>query len=76
MEHTTEAKKDLEPLLRRRDVLVLAGGITTPCLYMWMKQGRFPRPIRIGKRAVAWRRSDIAAWQVGRAVGGPEPLTK
>ena len=74
--HQTHEQKEPEPLLRRKDVLALAGGITTPCLYNWMKEGRFPRPVRIGKRAVAWRRSDVTKWQLGCAIGGPEPLQK
>ncbi len=26
----------------------------------------FPKPVRLGKRAVAWRESDILAWMNGR----------
>lgn len=76
MEQTGEAKRELEPLLRRKDVLALAGGVTTPCLYQWMREGRFPRPVRIGKKAVAWRRSDIVAWQASRETVGPTPIQK
>ena len=35
--------------------------ITT--IYRKMKVGTFPQPVRIGKRRVAWRESDIVAWQ-------------
>ena len=31
-------------------------------IYAGMSQGSFPRPRRIGKRAVAWREQDIEAW--------------
>jgi len=31
-------------------------------LYLLMSQGDFPKPIHIGKRAVAWLESDITAW--------------
>jgi prophage regulatory protein len=41
--------------------------ITT--IYRKMKAGTFPQPVRIGKRRVAWRESDIAAWQAGLEVG-------
>jgi prophage regulatory protein len=41
--------------------------ITT--IYRKMKAGTFPQPVRIGKRRVAWRESDIAAWQAGLDVG-------
>ena len=41
--------------------------ITT--IYRKMKAGTFPQPVRVGKRRVAWRESDIAAWQDGLEVG-------
>ena len=49
---------DASPLLRRREVLELLK-ISTSCLYSGMARGVYPRPIRIGSRAVAWRREDI-----------------
>ena len=41
--------------------------ITT--IYRKMKAGTFPQPVRVGRRRVAWRESDIAAWQNGLVVG-------
>jgi prophage regulatory protein len=41
--------------------------ITT--IYRKMKAGTFPQPVRVGKRRVAWRELDIAAWQEGLVVG-------
>lgn len=35
--------------------------ITT--IYRKIKVGAFPRPVRVGKRRVAWRESDVATWQ-------------
>jgi prophage regulatory protein len=35
--------------------------ITT--IYRKIKAGDFPKPVRLGRRRVAWRESDIAAWQ-------------
>ncbi len=31
-------------------------------IYGWMKSGDFPQPVKLGPRAVAWRRSEIDAW--------------
>jgi prophage regulatory protein len=31
-------------------------------IYGWIKAGDFPPPVKLGKRAVAWRRSDVDAW--------------
>jgi prophage regulatory protein len=41
--------------------------ITT--IYRKMKEGTFPQPVRVGRRRVAWRESDITAWQDGLTVG-------
>src|SRR5690242_13248544 len=41
--------------------------ITT--IYRKMKAGDFPKPLRVGRRRVAWRQSDITAWQGGLEVG-------
>ena len=35
--------------------------ITT--IYRQMKAGKFPRNVKVGKRRVAWRASDIAEWE-------------
>lgn len=41
--------------------------ITT--IYRRMKTGTFPQPVRIGRRRVAWRTSDIVQWQQDLEVG-------
>lgn len=48
-------------LLRRPEVESLVG-LKTSALYANMKAGLFPRPVKIGKRGVAWRSQDIAAF--------------
>ena len=48
-------------LLRRRDVEALTG-LSRAWIYAAMKQGHFPRPVRIGRRMVAWPRSAIDDW--------------
>jgi prophage regulatory protein len=35
-------------------------------IYTEMAAGRFPKPIKIGARAVVWRESDIASWLQAR----------
>lgn len=51
--------------LRRPDVQA-ATGLSRSSLYAMMDAGDFPRPIRIGKRAVAWPQSAIEAWLATR----------
>ena len=53
---------ELQPkILRRRDVerLVCLGRSS---IYRLMAEGSFPKPLKLGARAVAWRVEDIDAW--------------
>ncbi|WP_167392105.1 helix-turn-helix transcriptional regulator [Mesorhizobium sophorae] len=48
--------------LRRPDVQRLTG-LSTSSMYEVMKAGTFPKPIRIGPKAVAWDADEVAEWQ-------------
>lgn len=41
-------------------------GLGRASIYAYMERGDFPRPIKIGDRAVAWRESDVNAWLASR----------
>jgi prophage regulatory protein len=40
-------------------------------IYTAISEGRFPPPLRIGRRAVAWRLEDIETWKAKLGRGGP-----
>jgi len=40
-------------------------------IYAAISEGRFPSPVRIGRRAVAWRKEDIEAWKATLPRAGP-----
>ena len=46
---------------RRPDVESLTG-LSRASIYRLMDDGEFPRPVRVGKRAVAWREADLELW--------------
>jgi prophage regulatory protein len=48
-------------LMRIRDVVKLTGRGRTS-IYMDCSTGRFPRSLRIGAQAVAWKKADVYAW--------------
>ena len=52
--------------LLRRPAVEAQTGLSRSSLYRLMDEGEFPRPIRIGKRAVAWRTSTIEQWKSSR----------
>jgi prophage regulatory protein len=54
----------------RRPAVEAATGLSRSSLYAMMDAGEFPRPIRIGKRAVAWPQSAVEAWLATRPTAG------
>lgn len=48
-------------LLRRKTVEKLTG-LSRSSIYAMMSEGTFPKQIKIGRRAVAWRQKDIENW--------------
>ena len=55
-------KNAVEQLLRKPDVKEMVGNMPDSTLYYLMNQGDFPKPLKLGKRTVAWKRSEIEAW--------------
>ena len=60
----------LDRLLRREEV-ELRCGLSTTTIYRKMSEGTFPKPIKVGDRAVRWYESEIEQWlsQCPRAGG-------
>lgn len=52
----------LDRFMRERDVLE-ATSLSRTTLWRVMKNGQFPRPVRISPGRVGWRESAIIAWQ-------------
>jgi prophage regulatory protein len=45
-------------------------------IYQLVTQGRFPKPINLGARAVAWLESDIDEWIAARVGNSRPAVTK
>lgn len=58
------------PLLRRPEV-ERQTGLSRSTIYEKMEAGTFPRPRRIGRRAVAWPEAEIEAWKAAQPVTEP-----
>lgn len=39
-----------------------AGGVSRTTIYDWVEQERFPKPVKLGARAIAWRVTDLEKW--------------
>lgn len=50
------------PQIVKRPAVEDATGLSRSSIYRLQADGQFPRPIRLGPRAVGWRADEIAAW--------------
>ena len=57
-----------DPLLTARETAAVLT-IHVVSLHRWVAEGRFPKPIRIGRSRIAWRRSVVDGWINERAAG-------
>jgi prophage regulatory protein len=46
----------------RRPAVEAVTGLGRSTIYQMMSDGRFPKSVRIGRRAVAWTAEEIQAW--------------
>lgn len=51
----------IDRLLRNPEVRSLTG-LGRTSLYDLIRNGEFPAPVRLARRSVAWRESDIRGW--------------
>lgn len=51
----------------RLPAVIEATALSKSTLYAMIQDGDFPRPMRLGKRAVGWREADIEAWLNSRS---------
>ena len=55
------------PKYLRRPAVTERYALPPSTLYDWIKQGLFPRPVRLGARAVGWAVEELEAWERDRA---------
>lgn len=48
-------------VLRKRQVLEMTG-LPNSTMYLYVSQGKFPKPIPLGVRSVGWLESEIREW--------------
>lgn len=65
MNANTPTQTKPEKLLRLPEVQQVCG-LGKTSIYAGAHDGTFPKPIRISARCVAWRESDLLAWQAQR----------
>jgi prophage regulatory protein len=50
------------PKILRRPAVEASTGLSRSTIYQHMQAGTFPKPIRLGAKAVGWIESEILAW--------------
>jgi prophage regulatory protein len=55
----------LARVYRRPEVETLTG-LSCATIYRLMAEGRFPKPVKLGERSVAWREADLEVWLAER----------
>jgi prophage regulatory protein len=60
-------------MLMRLPQVMREVGLCRSSIYAAVSQGRFPSPVKIGLRAVAWRAEELEAWKATLGRGGPTP---
>lgn len=50
----------------RMAAVVRMTGLGRSTIYRLMAERQFPSPVRLAKRAIAWRRIDLEQWSAGR----------
>lgn len=62
-------RQQLDRMLRRKEVEEITAR-SRSAIYEGMAAGTFPKPVKIGARAVAWPESVIRNWIADRMEGG------
>ena len=57
---------DAAPLFLRMPTVLRVTGLGRSTIYRLIADNKFPCPVRLGPRAVAWRRSDLDRWSEAR----------
>ncbi len=52
--------------LRLPQVREIAGGVAPSTLWQWVKNGTFPRPLKLSANCTAWDAADVEAWAQAR----------
>ena len=52
----------MEEIIIRRKTLEAKLGLSCSTIYALMAKGKFPRPVKLGIRAVGWKSEDIKRW--------------
>lgn len=56
----------VSPVFLRMTAVIRMTGLGRSTIYRLIADQQFPSPVRLGPRAVAWRRTDLERWSAAR----------
>ena len=62
-----DSNPEISPFLRMWAVTRMTG-LGRSTIYRLVAQDKFPSPVRLANRAIAWRRTDLEQWSEGRPI--------
>ncbi|TAM17608.1 MAG: AlpA family phage regulatory protein [Candidimonas sp.] len=48
----------------RLPIVAPAAGVAGSTIWLWVRKGKFPRPVKVSERVTAWRVEDVREWMV------------
>jgi prophage regulatory protein len=60
------ANTSILPMFLRIGVVMRLTGLGRSTIYRLMAEDAFPKPVRLTRRLIAWRRADLDKWSDGR----------
>ncbi|MEO8310005.1 MAG: AlpA family transcriptional regulator [Caldimonas sp.] len=54
------------PTFLRLSAVVARTGLSRSTIYRFVRTATFPTPVKLGPRAIAWRRADVDKWSASR----------
>ena len=62
---------DNDHIIRLKQVIARTG-MCKSSIYREIERGSFPAQVKLGRKAVGWRNSEISAWIAGDSTGGEQ----
>ncbi|MBV6447961.1 AlpA family phage regulatory protein [Nitrosomonas sp.] len=69
LDTTTETK-----FLRLPKVREIVGGVGASTIWSWVKQGKFPQPVRLSENCTAWLAADVEKWAQERIIASKKAV--
>ena len=63
---------NLQPntFLRQSQIVGVIVPISAPTLWRWVREGTFPKPVKLSGKVTAWRSDEVLAWIERQSAAG------